>query len=89
MLRLGRFLKKAPQKLFRLGRCEIRVNFTPTTCAGNKKGVLAYVQVRRLYSFFAACAPQRVAGLEIYYNMATLYVNANIVGTGVLDCPQR
>ena len=71
-----------------MGLCGFRVNFTPTNVCWNKinKGLLTYEYDAVLYSF-RPCALHFVAGLEIYYKAATLYVGTNIVGTGVLDCP--
>ena len=45
------------------------------------------MRARRQYSFFTACALHFVAGLEIYYKAATLYVSTNIVGDDVLGVP--
>ena len=50
------------------------------------KGLLTYKYDAVLYSF-RPCALHFVAGLEIYYKAAIHNVNANIVGTGVHDCP--
>ena len=84
----GRFLKKAPQKLLHMGLCGFRVNFTPTNVCWNKinKGLLTYEYDAVLYSF-RPCALHFVAGLEIYYIMATLYVYSNTVGDDVLGVP--
>ena len=81
-------MKKAPQKLLHMGLCGFRVNFTPTNVCWNKinKGLLTYEYDAVLYSF-RPCALHFVAGLEIYYIMATLYVRTNTVGDDVLGVP--
>ena len=67
---------------------QIRVNFTPTNVCWNKinKGLFTYEYDAVLYSF-RPCALHFVAGLEIYYIMATLYVRTNTVGDDVLGVP--
>ena len=82
-------MKKAPQKLLHMGLCGFRVNFTPTDVCWNKinKGLLTYEYDAVLYSF-RPCALQHVAGLEIYYKAATIYVSRNIVGTDVPGGPR-
>ena len=71
-----------------MGLCGFRVNFTPTNVCRDKinKGLLTYEYDAVLYSF-RPCAPQHVAGLEIYYKTATIYVSTISVGVGAYDDP--
>ena len=65
----GRFLKKAPQKLSRLGAVLIRVNFTPTTCAGSKTKGYGLQASLTPYPFILSPAPRTRAMLEIYLQL--------------------